>query len=183
MNTLFLDTEFTGLQQKTSLVSIALYDDQDNYFYAELNDFDKSQVFAWLTEHVIEKLKFNDVDNVLSMDKRKYNMKGNKFEVKEQLSAWLRYYPIAEIWADVLAYDWVLFCELFGGARNLPENIFYAPFDLATLFRIKDLIQPLNKYEKDIDRFDYAGFNNTNQHNALEDARIEKLCFLKLLRL
>lgn len=85
-----------------------------------------------------------------------------------------------EIWADVPAYDWVLFCELFGGAFGIPENIFYAPFDLSTAFRLAGHIIPKGRYDKDIKRFEWAGLPEDLQHNALMDARAEKLCFEKL---
>ena len=44
----FLDTEFTGLRQNTTLVSIGLVAENGDTFYAELTDYDKSQVDHWL---------------------------------------------------------------------------------------------------------------------------------------
>lgn len=36
---IFFDTEFTGLQQNTSLISIGLVTEDDRSFYAELVDY------------------------------------------------------------------------------------------------------------------------------------------------
>ena len=44
----FLDTEFTGLTKDTELIGIGLFIDEDNYFYGELNDWNKGKSFEWL---------------------------------------------------------------------------------------------------------------------------------------
>ena len=44
----FMDCEFTGLHQKTTLVSIGLISDCEKTFYAELTDYDKTQIDEWL---------------------------------------------------------------------------------------------------------------------------------------
>jgi len=41
---IFFDTEFTGLHQNTTLISIGLVTEQEHSFYAEFDDYDKSQV-------------------------------------------------------------------------------------------------------------------------------------------
>lgn len=40
----FFDTEFTGLHQKTTLISIGLISEDGKTFYAELTDYDQTQV-------------------------------------------------------------------------------------------------------------------------------------------
>lgn len=181
MTGMFLDTEFTGLHQRTTLVSMALYVDENTYFYAEFNDYSARQVTPWIQENVISKLQINQTFTFLK-DGEKVTMKGNKSQIKKSFKIWLMQFDMIEIWADVLAYDWVLFCNLFGGAFKIPDNIFYAPFDLATLFRSKGLTVPNGKYGGDISRFEYAGIDKEGkQHNALEDARVSKICYDKLM--
>jgi hypothetical protein len=91
------------------------------------------------------------------------------------LTAWLADFGAVEIWADVLPYDWVLFCELFGGALHLPANVFYIPFDLATLLRCRGL-------DPDQDRATLAAWpSDAVRHNALSDARITADCYRKLM--
>ena len=43
MRKMFFDTEFTGLHQNTTLVSIGLVSDEGERFYAELTDYDDTQ--------------------------------------------------------------------------------------------------------------------------------------------
>lgn len=179
MKKIFLDTEFTGLHQKTTLIVLAMVAESGEEFYAEFTDYDRSQLNDWLKDNVLPKLW---ITNNMEFDRREDGvyLKGDSRTIKESLQKWLGQFQGIEIWADVLAYDWVLFCELFGGAFNIPENIFYAPFDLATVFRIKGIIEPVSKYEKDILRFEFAGADKGKQHNALEDARVEMTCWKKL---
>ena len=56
----FFDTEFTGLHQKTTLISIGLVSECGKTFYAELTDYDKSQIDKWLNDNVISNLMFKN---------------------------------------------------------------------------------------------------------------------------
>lgn len=188
MKKIFLDTEFTGLHQKTTLISLALVAESGEEFYAEFNDYDKTQL-AHLLNNKNTKDFFTDllskcwITNNKEFERKQNGIyiKGNKEEIRIHLVKWFKQFNAVEIWADVLAYDWVLFCEIFGGAFSIPENIFYAPFDLATAFRIKGFIQPKNKLKQDIIRFEFADMDKINQHNALIDARVESICYKKLM--
>lgn len=176
----FLDAEFTGLQQNSSLISLALVAENGKEFYAEFNDYHALQLNDWIIANVLSKLEFKE-EQVDSLESRTtYKLKNNKIVIATKLREWFMQFDTVEIWADVLAYDWVLFCELFGGAMQIPGNIFYAPFDLATAFRLKGLIEPVSKHQGDIKRFEFAGIDSRLQHNALADARVEKICFEKL---
>ena len=77
------------------------------------------------------------------------------------------------MWSDCLAYDWVLFCQLFGGAMKVPSFINYIPRDICTLFEVKGV-------DPDIDRVAYAGIKEV-KHNALADALLIKACYEKLM--
>ncbi len=186
----FLDTEFTGLHQQTNLISIALVAETGEEFYAEFTDYDKGQVNKWIRDHVIKLLNYNDVNVYRSKTENSLKIKGNRATIKAELQTWFEQFHSVEIWADVLAYDWVLFCELFGGASSIPENIFYAPFDLATAFREKRMIKPEYIYNEkeddfvwigDVQRFDFVNQDANTQHHALNDARAELACYQKLM--
>jgi len=178
---LFLDTEFTGLHQKTTLISLALVAETGEEFYAEFTDYDKNQVDDWVLQNVISKLFLNDKNQSRKLEKM--YIRGNRSEVKSALLIWLEQFgieknekdeivPSLQIWADVPHYDWVLFCELFGGARSIPKQIHSKALDLSTLlfakgvditgknFELKDLID-----EKDLPK-------NFKPHNALSDAQL-----------
>jgi hypothetical protein len=79
------------------------------------------------------------------------------------------------MWSDCLAYDWVLFCQLWGGAFGVPKNIYYIPFDICTLFKEKGI-------DPDINREEFAGLvaGEHDKHNALWDAKVIKKCYEKL---
>jgi hypothetical protein len=181
MKKIFLDTEFTGLHQRTTLISLGMVAETGEGFYAEFTDYDEEQITDWHKDNVLAKLWVNNKEAIEKKDDLVYVV-GDSATIMEALQKWITQFPFVEIWADVLAYDWVLFCELFGGAFGIPENIFYAPFDLATLFRLKNIIEPISKYDNDVKRFEYAGASIHTQHNALADARVELVCYKKLMK-
>lgn len=158
---IFFDTEFTGLHQETSLISIGLVAETGKSFYAELNDYDKSQINDWLRKNVIANLGGASVV-------------GNREEVAAALRKWLEQFDQVELWSDVLAYDWMLFCNLFGSAFDIPNNVYYIPFDLGTLFKIKGI-------DPDVNREQFSGLQaGAQKHNALWDAKVIKACYEKL---
>jgi len=187
---IFLDTEFTGLHQNTTLVSIGCVSEDDRYFYAEFNDYDSSQLDDWLRENLISNLRFSppsegedeyyavsrSPNNIIGQDIYygfSLEMRGNKKEITSELSRWLKQFSNVEIWSDCLAYDWVLFNDLFGGAQGLPENIFYIPFDICTAFKMIGV----NPY---INRENFCKFPSGPKHNALHDAKVIKSCYKKI---
>jgi hypothetical protein len=69
----------------------------------------------------------------------------------------------------------VLFNQLYGHAFNIPKNVYYIPFDICTLMKIKGV-------DPDINREEFAGVNGS-KHNALHDAKVIKACYEKLIML
>lgn len=177
MNTtkIFFDLEFTGLHQNTTIISIGLKTQDGQSFYAEFNDFDKRQLDQWLKDNVISKLYLQkNTSNKKNSDfnGRVTEVFGDSYFVKDQLEKWLSKFEKIEMWGDCLAYDWVLFCQLFGGAMFIPKNIFYIPFDISTLFLEKGL-------DPDTNRANFIEIGGW-QHNALFDASVIMSCYEKL---
>lgn len=173
----FFDFEFTGLTQKTTPISLGLVSEKGRTFYAEFNDFDPNQITEWVTDNVLPNLRFKlDFSSTPELDYEHHAMKSGRSSVAACLSNWLAQFKTVEMWGDVLAYDWVLFCQLFGGALSLPGNVQYIPMDLATYLA-------LNGYDPDIDRAMFAESNEGAAHNALVDARLIKACYEKLTRI
>lgn len=177
---LYFDTEFTGLHKDTTLISIGIVSEDGRSFYAELTDYDKSQINEWLQENVINNLSLRNLfgdEGFMSCDNDdNFMMTGNTREVAEKLNKWISQFNNVKIWSDCLAYDWVLFNHLFGHAFNLPNNIYYIPFDICTLFEIKGI-------DADISREEFI--NNSvkgNKHNSLYDAKVIKACYEKLMQ-
>lgn len=182
---LFLDTEFTGLHQATQLISLALVSESSSAFYAELTDYAPTQLSDWHQQNVVPNLLLTSPRSVPLPASTK-TVLGDKATVRAALTEWLAPLGPVEIWADVLAWDWVLFCELFGGSFGLPQNVFYIPFDLGTLFYLTGA--------PDVSRESFAypdatalataeaawGGAGSPKHNALWDAQVSQTCFERL---
>jgi len=174
---IFYDAEFTGLHQSTTLISLALCADDGREFYAEFSDFNREQCDDWIQSHVLSLTCWANQADVVPFNKKEGDLHlcfGNSSFVKSALLEWLSNFDEIEIWADCLAWDWVLFCELFGGAFSLPKQIFYMPFDLLMFFKEKGL-------DADTPRIAFAKkhgvvFEQGELHNALFDARLAKIC-------
>ena len=103
---IFFDTEFTGLHQNTTLISIGMVAEDGRKFYAEFNDYDKTQIDRWLKENVIDNLMY---DGRPDYDTQEWYHWGNTKFIKEKLTQWLSQFDKVEMWSDCFAYDWVLF--------------------------------------------------------------------------
>jgi len=186
---IFFDTEFTGLHKNTTLISIGLVAEDGRTFYAELNDYDESQVDDWIRDNVIKNLIMNPPregeqeyyvrsrfrEDVPLTEQWSLQMRGSKQEVSDELYLWLTQFDKVEIWSDCLAYDWVLFNDIFGHAFNIPKNVYYIPFDICTLFKLKGI-------DPDINREKFANMTSNSKHNALYDAKVIKACYERLIK-
>lgn len=180
---IFFDTEFTGLHQNTTLISIGLISECGKTFYAELTDYDQTQVDEWLQENVINKLSLKKPDSpedfiaavsYTAEGNMAVTFSGNMSNLRLVLEEWLEQFKEVEIWSDCLAYDWMLFNQIFGHAFNIPKNVYYIPFDICTLFYAKNV-------DPDINREEFANLVGTDKkHNALWDAEVIKMCYQKL---
>lgn len=170
---IYYDSEFTGLHQDTSLISIGLKSESGSYFYAELTDYDNNNLSSWIIENVINNMIFNDKDcfiSLINLDGNEYIAGNNKSEIYNvlmkdscyftsiKLLEWLENeYKCSgkqiQIYSDCYAYDWVLFNDLIckeGDALNIPKFINYIPIDLSTALMINDI-------DPDITREEYVG--------------------------
>ena len=182
MTKVFFDTEFTGLHQNTTLISIGLVSECGKTFYAELTDFNKEQINQWLQENVINNLvldyltsKIEHSGIVDNTDISNIKFKGTTSHLKVELEKWLSQFDQVEIWSDCLSYDWVLFNQIFGHAFNIPKNVYYIPFDLSSLLKIYG-------YDPDLSRKEFSGLNEP-YHNSLSDAKMIKACYDKVMRI
>ena len=189
---LFYDSEFTGLQQKTTLISIGFITENNDTFYAEFDDYDRTQIDEWLSENIIQKLKYNEDTPFIevSLDENDNNvtiMKGNSKEIVREFENWLYNIagvtpeevtdPLFEVWSDCLSYDWVLFNQMWDHAFNIPKIVYYIPFDICTGFKIFDI-------DPDVSREAFAEITeDIDKHNSLWDAKVIKACYEKIERI
>lgn len=169
---IFFDTEFTELVQKAKLLSIALVAETGEQLYAECTDFLPEQINPWVKENVLAHFYIVQSDDT---NPANVEVKDNEAAIAVAIRKWLQQFEIKnpgvqfQFWADVPHYDWVLFCELFGGALKIPANIHFMCMDLATLLFCKGLdltvprIQLLEAHELP---------ENYRIHNALSDAAL-----------
>ena len=83
-----------------------------------------------------------------------------------------------------MSYDWVLFNNIYGGALNIPEYIYYIPYDICTFMKLVGV-------DPDVSREEFALVDDGvvvdsvegRKHNSLFDAKIIKKCFEKLSRI
>lgn len=199
MTKIYFDTEFTGLHKNTTLISIGLISECGKTFYAELNDYDKSQIDEWLQNNVINNLIMSEpkegeneyyvasrhIDNEVGNDLYKsysLQLRCNKERLKEELTKWLSQFEQVEIWSDCLSYDWVLFNDIWGHAFSIPKNVYYIPFDICTLFKEKGIDADVNR-EEFIDGFTSSLDITNKKHNALWDAIVIRECYEKLSKI
>lgn len=175
----FFDTEFTGLHQGTTLISIGLVSECGKTFYAEFTDYAITQVDDWLKENVIAKLNHpeGDVSDCIVTEDRPNDMLvyGTRKAIKVYLEKWLSQFDAVEMWGDCLSYDLVLFNQIWGYAFSIPKNVYYIPFDICTLFKVKGI-------DPDINREQFSELvDGSQKHNALWDAKVIKACYDKLM--
>lgn len=162
---IFFDTEFTGLHQNTTLISIGLVAETGQELYAEFTDYDKNQIDDWLTDNVISKLSEPE------------GFTGDRDFVGTKLADWLSQFEYVEMWSDCLSYDWVLFCQIFGHAFSIPHGINYIPFDICTVMKIKGVDPDISR-----EKFAYGEYySDMPKHNALWDAKTIQSCYNKLM--
>jgi hypothetical protein len=176
---IFWDCEFTGLHYNTTLISIGCIAEHGQIFYGEFTDYDKSQVDDWIQEHVINNLILTEIQkqNGGRGGCIQEGYVGDTQYIKSCLESYLGQFDSVEMWSDCLAYDWVLFCELWGGALNIPKNIYYIPFDICTLFQNKGINPDVNR-----ERFAGVVAGEKDKHNALWDAKVIKACYETLTK-
>lgn len=173
---LFFDLEFTGLHKYAELISIGIVsEDGKRTFYAENSLVDYLQCDEWIQDNVVKNLTLNcEPFNPVSISDN-HVLRSRPDNIRDALEKWLAQFDTVEMWSDCYAYDWVVFCDLWGGAMNIPKSIYYIPFDLSTAFRMKDV-------DADISREQFAGTDSTAaKHNALFDAQVIRSCYQKLM--
>lgn len=147
---LFLDTEFTRLDHEAKLISIALVDEDENFFYAELND-------TYRLEDCSDFVK----SNVLPFLKGgKYVM--SEYECKLAMCRWIEERNVnCAICTDAPSWDLPLFAPLLQPCK--PENL----EDMAILINV-----PSETTKEIVEKYNY------DIHNALDDAFVMKKAIL-----
>ena len=174
---IYFDCEFTGLHQKTTLISIGLLSENGKTFYAECIDYDETQVDDWIEENVIKKLKYKATFIVRGFPNA-VEICNNSRHIGINLKYWLSQFSEVQFISDVCHYDFVLLIDfLSGNALDLPTNISPVCHDIN-----QDIANFLGIDEKEAFNIDREQFSNYKgeageKHNAFFDAKIIAYCY------
>lgn len=179
---IFFDTEFTGLHKGTTLISIGLVSETGEKFYAELSDYDKTQVNDWIHDNVINNLIYEQSNNEFNTPD--WFHWGSSSFVKDKLTTWLLKWDKVEWISDVCHYDFVLLIDLlYGNAMNMEYGKINASChdlnqDIADFYGINEI------EAFDLSREQILKYNNIkikgDKHNALYDAEVIREIYLKI---
>lgn len=188
---IYFDTEFTGLHQNTTLISIGLVTEFNEIFYAEFTDYDLNQLTQWHKDNILNNLCMaSSMSTILTPSSYGTEIiSGNKQHISKSFVEWLtmlrrqhsNYYHFQFI-SDVCHYDFMLLIDLLvDDALKLPDYI--SPY-------CHDINQDIAKYfnTTDYNAFDitregivetlfpnnkvFQNLSKTMKHNALWDAHI-----------
>ena len=188
---IYFDTEFTGLKKDTTLVSIGLITEDDESFYAELTDFDKSYKVEWFVNNVLNNLLLDKEKNAkkktpevfVYKTKEEYfiadkMVRGTKNEVSYELYRWLKDFVSIQLVSDVCHYDMVLFIDLFGGAFDMLPSITPACHDINQDIAEFCKITEREAFEKNREKLlleNGIQLPKGKKHNSMYDAKIIKM--------
>ena len=146
----FFDCEFNEQDGKIDLISIALVNDLGRILCVTSSEFDlkAAQAKPWLVENVLAQLPPPEL------------WKTRK-EIVADIIAFVGKDPKPRFWAWFASYDWVIFCQLFGGMLNLPNKWPQYVMDL--------------KQEHALAGSPRLPLQMDGQHDALEDAKWNKV--------
>ncbi len=179
---LYFDTEFTELSKKGKLISLAFVSENDEIFYAEFDDFAAKTCNKWVMENVISNLLFKERETFIKTSGNICYMKDDSGKIANALCNWFSELGNVEIYADCPAFDWVFFCNLFGTAFNIPKEVFYIPFDLATFLKYRGIDPDISR-ESFVEKHKGQAFikkirlKAAGLHNALYDTFLVKAAF------
>lgn len=105
----FLDTEFIerGPKFPVTLISVALVAEDGRSLYRVSSDFDPADAGSWVEANVLPKIA-----GMTRLPVEVIAIEVRKFVGEEK----------PEFWGYYSAYDWVVFCQMFGTMMHLPKG-------------------------------------------------------------
>jgi hypothetical protein len=173
---LFFDTEFTGLRQDTTLISIGIVSENERQFYAELTDYNEKLCDDWIKNNVLEHLYTRYPKNVREAEYVPNLHVGDTTSISKALEIWLKQFDYVEMVSDVCHYDFMLFINLFGTAWSLPKSVCPSCYDINQDIARKYGISQREAFDKSREDILYQNYKERtisgNKHNALYDAKV-----------
>lgn len=106
----FFDTEFMDHGDRVELISIGVVGHGREYHAVNMHA-NLARANGWVRENVIRHLPEDDA------------LWKAPEQIRDDLANFLNVGAPAELWAYYSAFDWVLFCQLFGGMMSLPKYV------------------------------------------------------------
>jgi len=162
----FLDTEFIERPNQIDLISIGLVCEDGREYYAINTEYSYFDASDWVKENVIQPMYLQEVgrDNrdkySIEFFQRSYGR--TLLQIKKDLLEFIEVtiYDKPEFWGHYSAYDWVVFCWIFGTMAELPRGYPMYCNDLQQVF--------------DNSNIEVVVPEQKNEHNALDDAKWNK---------
>lgn len=152
----YLDTEFDETPDRLNLISLALRAQDGRELYLVSSDVDSADCNPWVQKHVLPHLHVVPASYA-----------GVVSEFPRQVEAFLADDAGPEFWGYYSAYDWFLFCRLWGGMLLMPRRFPNVCYDLKQL---ADTLIPGVRYKD-------ACPPPVTLHNAVVDARWNETLF------
>lgn len=161
----FLDTEFIEYPGHIELISIGIVGDNGTELYCVNQDADLSKASDWVIKNVLDKMpEYNKETNTLTNHTANckplylikdeilgYTYQKNKDKINK-----------CDFYGYYSAYDWVVFCWIFGTMKDLPKGYPMYCIDLKQMMDEKGLSKEWKrKHHPDPE----------GEHNALIDAK------------
>lgn len=185
------------------LISIGIVCEDGREYYAISNEFNPEVAAEWVKENVLYPIMLtngytkhlSNIHGCLSYNKQaiksiqKHNGKSNK-HIAEDIYEFCKPTPgrgnsvegilewnNPEFYGYYSDYDWVLFCSLFGRMMDLPKGFPMYCIDLKQTLEEKNekISKKINAPYRNQDHAEYP--KQTNEHNALSDAKWNKQLF------
>lgn len=146
----FIDTEFieSGPSKPIQLISIGIVAEDGRELYEISNEYDSQNANEWVRAKVLSLIPEGSVCHPLRV-------------IADRILAFVQDKP--EFWGYYADYDWVVFCQIFGTMTDLPKGWPMYCND------IKQLCKSLGNPRLPV--------QISKEHNALEDARWNKIAF------
>jgi hypothetical protein len=158
----FFDTEFIEYPNTIDLISIGMVSDDGAEYYAVSSEYDFKKASPWVVQNVIKPIH-NEMGISKQIPIQTFHHQYGKSiaQIRQEILDFVCYpkYPDGnpEFWAYYSAYDWCVFCWIFGRMIDLPKGF---------PMYCKDLKQLYDHYKMTKKPKDPVG-----EHNALVDAR------------
>src|SRR5678815_3633824 len=146
----YLDTEFDETEDRVFLLSLGLRGEDGRELYMVSSDFNAAVCNLWVAKNVLPYLLVIQPNYI-----------GPKGSFAEQIELFLCHDGNPEFWGYYCAYDWVLFCRLWGGMLHMPSRFPKVCYDLK---QVADVLLPGIDFKVD-------NPEESPKHNALADVR------------